>query len=123
MIINSKLLPKPIVLNTSDITSSGGTLTQSIANFKRIKVYYSGDDGVRNYVEYYNNGVSLITATLNILSVGGGMGYLRTGQLSISNKTVTLSRLNMILLKNNASPTITENTSVLVIKRIEGYTD
>ncbi len=122
MIINSKLLPKPVVLYSGGTTSSA-TLSKSIVNFKRIKVFGVSTDGEGAYAEIFNNNSATINGVLITARIGGTDNYMSTASFTISNQILTLSRQGQTRIRNNGNATITSNTNIMKITRIEGYTD
>lgn len=109
------------VLNTGAITSTGGTLTQSIKGFKRLKIFYHNDGNIYKSLELYNNNASSITGDLITCAVGGGEAYERTAQVKFNGTSVSIINLYMLRIRNNNYSLVTQNTGIFTIDRIEGY--
>jgi len=110
----------PTVLNTNNITSTG-TLSASIAGFKRLKIYGTNLDGASVYAEVYNGNSSSASTTLVSSAVAGGDNYMYSGTITISGTDVTLSRLASTRIRNNNTSVVADNANAIVVTRIEGY--
>ena len=122
MIINSKLLPKPVVLYSGSTTSTA-TLSQTIANFKRIKVFGVNTDNYGVYTEFYNNNSSTAKVILFSSAVGGYDAYQYSGSVDFNGASVSLNRLSLTRIRNNNNSVVSANADAIKITRIEGYTD
>lgn len=112
----------PVVLNSGNITSSGGTLTQTIANFKRIKIFATSNEGMQVSAEIYNNNSNGIVTSFQTHNIAANVDYMRICRFTISSgTTVTLDRLYQVNIKTNGYPVMTETTGAFTVNRIEGY--
>ena len=129
MKINDKLMKEvmekitPVVLFEGK-TNTSFTLSQSIANFKRIKIFSISTDNNTTCNEYVNNYGSNLNCSPWTGSVAGSPGvyYGKSCRCYISNGTnVTIDREFNVNLKSSTNNAITEFTTAVYITRIEGY--
>lgn len=121
MIINSKLLPKPLVLYNGSTTSTA-TLSKSIENFKRLKIFGLSGDGEYTYCEIFNNESTSVSGVLITSRIGGTDTYMSTASFTISSNILTLSRQGQTRIRNNNTSLITNLTTAMTVVRVEGYT-
>lgn len=113
------------VLNNSTITPEAtGTLTQSIANFKRIKIYVTSSDNHSDCIEVYNNNLNHFITSISLGSVvetqGGVSGkYDKSARIKVDNgTTLTIDRTFAVTYKANEIVFAYENSPIQVTKVI-----
>lgn len=116
------------VLNSSTITpDSAGTLTQSIANFKRIKIYVLSSDNHSGCIEVYNNNANSFITSISLGSVvetsGGVSGkYDKSARIKVDNgTTLTIDRTFAVTYKASETTFAYENNPIQVVK-VVGFT-
>ena len=111
----------PVVLyNDSTGTNGTITLTQSINNFTRLKIYTrSNDDLIHGYEIYtgFNNSVKADLTQHNFVT--NSTCYLKSKWISITGTKLTVGGYGELSI--NTSGVIHSNKDYLYITRIEGY--
>ncbi len=108
---------KEIVLYTGNTTSSA-TLSQNIANFKIVKIYYIDTDNFKNCVEIFNNNNNEArTGLVNCNNIG--RMYMKSARCIISQNVLTLDRQYESVLNTNGSTNITTST-VITVEAVTG---
>ena len=107
-------------LISNDIATSG-TLSESIENYKRIKVYALNNDNVSVCAEIYNNYYGQVSATLLTSAVGGTENYIYSATVSFNNTSVSLSRKSVTRVRNNNTSVVTSLNSAMTIIKIVGF--
>ncbi len=105
-------------------THDTGTLSESIENYQRVKIFYHSDDGQHNCIEIYNAGsASLITSVILGTATGTPMTYYgKSGRISITNGTaLQIDRGANVNIRNGQSAAVSENLQAIYVYRIEGY--
>ena len=96
----------------SGTTTSSATLSQNIANFKIIKIYYIDTDNFKNCVEIFNNNNSEVrTGLVNCNNIG--RMYMKSARCIISQNVLTLDRQYESVLNTNGT-NITASTTITV---------
>lgn len=97
-------------------TTGSVTLSESAANFIKIKVFYKTSDNIYSSREYYNpNGKTISMTELNMTS---GNGWLKTAVYTVSGTTMTRSGTSgQIELPSSYST----GNSYIIIMRVEGW--
>ena len=102
----------------SGTTTSSATLSQNIANFKIVKIYYIDTDNFKNCVEIFNNNNSEArTGLVNCNNIG--RMYMKSARCIISQNVLTLDRQYESVLNTNGSTNITTST-VITVEAVTG---
>lgn len=96
----------------SGTTTSSATLSQNIANFKIVKIYYIDTDNFKNCVEIFNNNNSEARTGLVNCNNTGRM-YMKSARCIISQNVLTLDRQYESVLNTNGT-NITASTTITV---------
>ena len=93
----------------SGTTTSSATLSQNIANFKIVKIYYIDTDNFKNCVEIFNNNNSKAMTGLVNCNNNGRM-YMKSARCIISQNVLTLDRQYESVLNTNGTNIIASTT-------------
>ena len=96
----------------SGTTTSSATLSQNIANFKIVKIYYIDTDNFKNCVEIFNNNSEAKTGLVNCNN--NGRMYMKSARCIISQNVLTLDRQYESVLNTNGSTNIIASTTITV---------
>lgn len=110
----------PVQLYSGSINSTA-TLTESIENYKRVKVYALNNDNVSVCVEIYNNNSGQVSATLLTSAVGGTENYTYSATVSFNNTSVSLSRKSLTRIRNNNTSIVSSLDTAMTIIKIVGF--
>lgn len=113
----------PVTLFDTE-THDSGTLSESIENYKRVKIFYHSDDGQYNCAEIYNNGSpALIASVILGTATGATMTYYgKSGRIGITGGTaLKIDRGANVNIRNGQSAAVSENLQAVSVYRIEGY--
>lgn len=116
--IETTLLPVELY---SGSTNSTATLTESIENYKRVKVYALNSDNVSVCVEIYNNNSGQASATLQTSAVGGSDNYVYSATVTFNNASASLSRKSVTRIRNNNTSIVSSLDTAMTIIRIVGF--
>lgn len=112
-------------LYESTTFASTGTLSDSIINYKRIKVYVRNSDWLQVSEEFLVDETATSTTPHTISFWSGSYNnifYGKAGRLIITDKTFTLDRLVGVNLSNSKVEILNSNNAYVVMK-IVGFTD
>lgn len=113
------------VLNTRTITKdTPQALTESIENFKRIKIYVTSSDNHKACIEVFNNNAANIitSATLgSVVSTSSTTGkYDKCARIKITADSAEIDRTYAVTNRGNQT-TIGDDPDAIVIDRIVGF--
>lgn len=101
----------------SGTTTSSATLSQNIANFKIVKIYYIDTDNFKNCVEIFNNNNSEARTGLVSCNNNGRM-YMKSARCIISQNVLTLDRQYESVLNTNGTNIIA--STVITVEAVTG---
>lgn len=110
-------------LYESSAFASTGTLSDSIINYRRIKVYARNSDWHQISEEFLVGATATSTTAYTVTFWSGSCGdefYGKSGRLTITDKKFTLDRLKGINL-SNSGVSVSDNANAYVILKIVGY--
>lgn len=113
----------PNILYDGTATSEA-TLSDTIANYKRLKIFVISSDNHRNTIEVYNNNATSIYATILLGSVTGTNPptfYGKNGRIYINGNSLTIDRQSEIDVKNGTSSSVSNFTNAIRIVRVDGF--
>ena len=115
---SNSVITTPIPLFEGD--SISGELNHSVKVFKKIKVYYKTSDNKYDSVEIYNNKNNANTI-LNKRLLSGTKIYEKLADLSLSEKTFTLSKMKEGGISTETGIGNYSDTNCYTILKIEGF--
>ena len=121
MIINSKLLPKPVILYEGQATSLA-TLSQSIKPFKKLLISTYSSNGFSSVITILKDSEtdSITTGALSG-NTSSLVYYGMNARISINDKTLTVDRIGEFAVKNNNTSVVTNNNNAILVNKVLGY--
>lgn len=97
-----------LLSSTLNNSTTSATLSQTIANFQFIEVYFHDNDNLYDSIKIRNNYSANIKATIGH-PVVGTYGYLKTVKLEINGTTATVSENKQIAVSTSFGATASSN--------------
>lgn len=108
---------EPVVLFNGPATDDNIALSQSAANFKRLKIFTINNGDDCDYVEVYEpNGKTFVTTNSY---PSGAQQFIKTSRWKINTTSITSQGAAQSVASNTISTTAASNISIY---RVEGYT-
>ncbi len=119
MIPKCKEEKKKILYNNSSGSNENITLSDSVGNYDRLKIYYYNNDGVKSSIELENPNDS--TPTLTASTPYTNAIYYKYARFNISNTIMSLIRFGEVTI--GTSNSFDNSSNRIFVTKVIGYID